>query len=150
MAILLSRQIKDESYDKCRWSRASSGSGSNSYGVIACHFSSASFDNRQLARKGGSDAGRSRQSTADNRQATSGCCRHICEAVMAARQACARCLSPPSPLCPPEWLLIKNKHDFCFAFIFYYKPGSPAPTRPALPSTSPISISSFPGLLEKR
>lgn len=41
--------------------------------------------------KGGSDAGRSRQSTADNRQATSGCCRHICEAVMAARQACARC-----------------------------------------------------------
>lgn len=54
-----------------------------------------------------------------------------------------RAAASPS-LSPPEWLLIKNKHDFCFAFIFYYKPASPAPTRPALPCPalpSPTSLS---------
>lgn len=65
-----------------------------------------------------------------------------------------RAAAAPS-LSPPEWLLIKNKHDFCFAFIFYYKPASPAPTRPALPCPAqhqhqPHLPFSRPGLLEKR
>lgn len=90
-------------------------------------------------------AGRTEGEAVDSRQPTSnfrvlppylrGC--HGCQAGV--------CAMPfplsVSPLCPPEWLLIKNKHDFCFAFIFYYKPGSPAPTRPARPSTSPSSLS---------
>lgn len=58
------------------------------------------------------------------------------------------CALLPLPLTPPEWLLIKNKHDFCFAFIFYYKPASPAPTRPA--QHQPHLPFSRPGLLEKR
>lgn len=148
MAILLSKQIKDESYDKCRWSRASSSgsnNSSNSNSVIACHFSSASFDNRQPGRKGKRCGAKP---TVDSRQPTSdfrvlppylrGC--HGCQAGV--------CALPLSlfPL-PPEWLLIKNKHDFCFAFIFYYKPG---PDTPYPTQHQPHLHSSFPGLLEKR
>lgn len=126
MAILLSRQIKDESYDKCRWSRASNS-------VIACHFSSASFDNSQPGRQGGKRCGA--KPAVDSRQPTSNF--RVLPAYLRGCHGCQAGVCALLPLSPPEWLLIKNKHDFCFAFIFYYKPASPAPTRPALPCPAP-------------